>query len=200
MSETEVLLEPQLKKAGFAEEALPWMDAVYRFALRLTAGNSAEAEDLVQDTYLRAYRSWETYTQGTSCRSWLFTICRNLFLRSRERAARAPEHAATDLDMNVEAVASASVFGRMYDADPAQQYFDSFVDEEVLRGVESLPAEFREVVVLSDLEGLAYQEIADVIGSPLGTVKSRLYRGRRLLAERLYQYAMDMGYLRGGAR
>lgn len=200
MSETDVLLEPQLKKAGFAEEALPCMDAVYRFAMRLTAGNTSEAEDLVQDTFLRAYRSWETYTQGTSCRSWLFTICRNLFLRSRERAARTPEHTATDLDMNVEAVASATIFGRMYDADPAQSYFDSFVDAEVLRAVESLPPEFREVVVLSDLEGLAYQEIADVIESPLGTVKSRLYRGRRLLAERLYEYALDMGYVRGGAQ
>lgn len=200
MSDTELVLQPQLRKAGFAEEALPCMDSVYRFAMRLTAGNQPEAEDLVQDTYLRAYRSWETYTQGTSCRSWLFTICRNLFLRSRERSARRPEHPATDLDVNVEAVASASVFGRMQESDPAQTYFDSFVDAQVLAAVESLPPDFREVVVLSDLEGLTYQEIADVIESPLGTVKSRLYRGRRLLAEKLYQYAQEMGYRPGGAR
>lgn len=196
----ELELQPQLSKEGFAEEALPCMEAVYRFALRLTAGNAAAAEDLVQDTFLRAYRSWETYTRGTSCRSWLFTICRNLFLRSRERAGRAPEQTATDLDMNVEAVAAVTVFQQLQDADPAQAFFDSFVDDEVKRAIESLPREFREVVVLSDLESLSYQEIADVIGSPLGTVKSRLYRGRRLLAEKLYQYAVDMGYLRGGSR
>lgn len=199
MTETELEVIPQLRKAGFAEEALPCMDAVYRFALRLT-GNGSEAEDLVQDTFLRAYRSWETYTRGTSCRSWLFTICRNLFLRSRERLNRNPERNATDLDMNVEAVAAYTVFRQFQDADPAQTFFNSFVDEEVLRAVESLPPEFREVVVLSDLENLSYQEIADVIEAPLGTVKSRLYRGRRLLAEKLYSYAVDMGYLPGGER
>ena len=200
MSDAEALLEPQLRKAGFAEEALPCMESVYRFAMRLTAGNASEAEDLVQDTFLRAYRAWETYTPGTSCRSWLFTICRNLFLRSRERSARRPEHAATDLDVNVEAVAAASTYGRIHQADPAQSYFDSLVDAEVMNAVEALPPDFREVVVLSDLEGLTYQEIADVIESPLGTVKSRLYRGRRLLAEKLYAYAVEMGHVRGGER
>lgn len=200
MSDGEAILQPQLRKPGFAEEALPCMESVYRFAMRLTAGNGAEAEDLVQDTFLRAYRAWETYTPGTSCRSWLFTICRNLFLRSRERSARRPEYTATDLDVNVEAVAAASTYGRLQQADPAQSYFESLVDAEVLRAVEALPPDFREVVVLSDLEGLTYQEIADVIESPLGTVKSRLYRGRRLLAEKLYEYAVEMGHIRGGAR
>jgi RNA polymerase sigma-70 factor, ECF subfamily len=185
-----------VRKPGFAEEALPWLDAVYRFALRLTGGNAAEAEDLTQEVFLRAYRHWDTYTRGTSARSWLFTITRNAFLRSRERQARRPESLESDLDFDVAAVTSTDVFGETGMPDPERAFFDSFVDEEVIRAVEHLPADFREVVVLSDVEGLSYAEIADVIDAPLGTVKSRLYRGRRMLERTLYDYAVEMGYLR----
>jgi RNA polymerase sigma-70 factor (ECF subfamily) len=192
--------QPRLAKAGFAEEALPWLDAVYRFSLRLTGGRKDEAQDLTQETFLRAYRHWETYTPGTSVRSWLFTICRNAFLRSEERRGRRRESVETDLDFNLEAVASVNALDEIRQQDPEQQFFDSFIDEEVMAAVERLPHEFREAVVLSDIEGLSYQEIADVLGVPLGTVKSRLYRGRRLLAQSLQQYALDMGYIRGAAR
>jgi RNA polymerase sigma-70 factor, ECF subfamily len=187
--------EPRLGHEGFAEEALPWLDAVYRFALRLTGGNRAEAEDLTQETFLRAYRHWNTYQAGTGARSWLFTIARNAFLRSRERQSRRPETPEADLDYDVEAVNASGVFQDIRDADPERKFFDSFVDDEVIRAVEALPADFREVVVLSDVEGLNYAEIAEVIGVPLGTVKSRLYRGRRLLEKALYDYAVEMGVL-----
>jgi RNA polymerase sigma-70 factor, ECF subfamily len=184
-----------LPKAGFAEEALPWLDAVYRFALRLSAGNRNEAEDTVQETFLRAYRHWHTYQPGTSARAWLFTIARNVFLRSRERQARTPETLASELEYDATALAETDVLHEVAEADPERRFFASFIDEEVTRAVEQLPPDFREVVVLSDIEGLNYGEIAEVVGVPLGTVKSRLYRGRRMLQRALYDYAVEMGYL-----
>ncbi|HEX6135673.1 MAG TPA: sigma-70 family RNA polymerase sigma factor [Longimicrobiales bacterium] len=188
--------EPPLPKPGFAEDALPWLDAVYRFALRLTAGNRSEADDIVQDTFLRAYRHWSTFEPGTSARAWLFTIARNVFLRSKERQSRVPETLASELSHDVTGSASESVLGDVSRSNPEHRFFDSFIDREVIRAVEQLPDDFREVVVLSDIEGLNYAEIAAVVGVPLGTVKSRLYRGRRLLQRVLYDYAVEMGYVR----
>lgn len=185
-----------LGRPGFAEEALPWLDAVYRFALRLTGGNAAEAEDLAQETFLRAYRHWGTYRRGTSARSWLFTITRNAFLRTRERAARRPELLESELDVDVASISPADLYRELGDPDPERRFFDALVDDEVIRAIESLPTDFREVLVLSDVEGLNYAEIAEVIDAPLGTVKSRLFRGRRLLQRALYDYAVEMGYQR----
>ncbi len=110
---------------------------------------------------------------------------------------RRRESLETDLDFNVEAVASARALTEIRAGDPERDFFDSFIDQEVLDAVATLPEEFREAVVLSDLEGLSYNEIAEVLAIPIGTVKSRLYRGRRLLAQKLRQYALDMGYIRG---
>jgi RNA polymerase sigma-70 factor (ECF subfamily) len=188
-----------LGRSGFEEEALPWLEAVYRFSLRLT-GNEAEADDLTQETFLRAYRHWSTYTRGTSCRSWLFTICRNAFLRGRERRDRRMESFESELDVAVEAIASAEVLAEIRNEDPERRFFDSFIDAEVDAAIARLPDEFRQAVVLSDLEGLSYNEVAEVMDVPVGTVKSRLYRGRRLLAGALREYATEMGYIRGGTK
>lgn len=185
-----------LAKPGFAEEALPWLDGVYRFSLRLTGGNRVEADDVVQETFLRAYRHWDTFERGTSARAWLFTIARNVFLRMRERQARRPERLESELDYDISSVSAADVLRDVAEHDPERRFFASFIDEEVTRAVEQLPPDFREVLVLSDIEGLNYAEIAAVVGAPLGTVKSRLYRGRRLLQRALYDYAAEMGYLR----
>jgi RNA polymerase sigma-70 factor (ECF subfamily) len=183
-------------KAGFAEEAVPCMDSVFRFALRLTAGHAEAAEDLVQETYLRAYRSWETYRPGTNCRSWLFTICRHAFLRHAETQARNPGAQATELSPQAESFASVLYFDDVRAADPERAFYDSFVDAEVMAALDRLPSEFREAVVLADLEGLPYDEIAAVLRVPKGTVKSRIFRGRRLLQQELYEYAVTMGYVR----
>jgi RNA polymerase sigma-70 factor, ECF subfamily len=185
---------------GFVDEALPHLEAVYRFALRLTRGMRAEAEDLVQDTFLHAYRGWAGFRPGTNCRAWLYTICRNRFLRLRERDGRRPEIGAGEIDADVESLAATTLFGVVESADPERSFFASFVDEEVMHAIDSLPLAFREVVVLSDLEGLAYPEIAHVLGVPVGTVKSRLFRGRRRLQESLYEYALEMGYARPRSR
>lgn len=185
-----------LAKPGFTEEALPQMDAVFRFALRLAQGRKEEAEDLLQETFLYAYRAWDTYTPGTNCRAWLFTICRNRFLRREQRRVRHPEVPASEIDADVEALAATAVFSEVASADPERTFFDSFLDEEVVRAVDALPEPFHEAVVLSDLEGLTYAEMAEVLDVPVGTVKSRLFRGRRLLQQALYEYALEMGYIR----
>jgi RNA polymerase sigma-70 factor, ECF subfamily len=182
--------------SAFADEALPHMESVYRYALRLARGREDQADDLVQDTFLQAFRAWNTYTPGTNCRAWLFTICRNLFLRGEERRGRRPEVTGSDLEADVESLAATAIFSEVAAADPEQEFFGSFVDEQVMQAVDGLPDPFREIVVLSDIEGLSYPELSEVLDVPTGTVKSRLFRGRRMLQQSLYEYALEMGYVR----
>lgn len=183
-------------KPGFAEEALPHLDAVYRFAIRLT-GSADEAEDLVQETFLRAFRSWDQYSRGTNAKSWLFTICRNVFLRTRERAQRHEEILA----VNAARVGAGStpvanpMWSSAQGVDPEGEFFEAIVDERIISAIEELPEEYRTAVVLSDIEGLPYAEIAALMEVPVGTVKSRLFRGRRRLQEVLYDFAVEMGYI-----
>jgi RNA polymerase sigma-70 factor (ECF subfamily) len=171
------------------------MDAVFRFALRLS-GARDQAEDLVQETFLRAFRSWDKYTPGTQCKSWLFTICRNVFLRQRERGQRHDEIVSENVDRSSGAFEVVNpVWVKAVKADPEGEFFDAIVDEVVLRHIQDLPEDYRTAVVLSDLEGLTYQEIAEMTEVPVGTVKSRLFRGRRTLQSKLYEYAVSMGYI-----
>lgn len=186
------------RDASFELEALPHLDAVYRFALRLT-GSPSEAEDLVQDTYLRAYRAWHQFEPGTRAKSWLFTICRNAYLRQRERDTRRDELVAEAAHAQPDADAAGTenpLFAGRADYDPEGDYYRSLVDDRIFVAIDALPTEFREAVVLSDLEGLDYQEISDVLGVPLGTVKSRLFRGRKLLRSRLRDLAIESGIIR----
>ena len=183
-------------KAGFAEEALPHLDAVYRFAIRLT-GSPDEAEDLVQETFLRAFRSWDQYTRGTRAKSWLFTICRNVFLRRRERAKRHAEIVSESAPRSSPGSAAVvnPVWSTVEALDPEGDFFDSIVDDRIIAAIEELPEEYRTAVVLSDIEGLPYADIATLMEVPVGTVKSRLFRGRRRLQQVLYDYAVEMGYI-----
>ena len=186
------------RRAQFEREALPQMDAVYRFALRLS-GSSDVAEDLVQETFLRAYRSWEQYTPGTSAKSWLFTICRNVFLRQRERSKRHDEILTEKATQATGGQVSREnpVFAASRDEDPEGDFFRGIVDERILQAIDGLQDEYRMAVILSDVEGLSYQEVSDVLKVPVGTVKSRLFRGRRQLQKVLYNYAVEEGYLSG---
>ncbi len=179
------------KRSSFEREALVHLDALYRVALRLS-GNPADAEDLVQEAMLRAYRSWDRFTLGTNAKGWLLTILRNLFINEYRRRRRHPE--TVDLDT----IEPFAVFENVSE-DPQGAFFDRIVDDEVLRAVDELPEVFRETVMLSDVEGLSYEEIAKVLDVPVGTVKSRLYRGRRMLQAKLYDYAVSMGYIKGRA-
>jgi RNA polymerase sigma-70 factor, ECF subfamily len=189
------------RHATFEAEALPHLDAVYRFALRL-AGSPDAAQDLVQDTFLRAWRAWDQYEPGTRARSWLFTICRNTFLRSRERdqrQVRVVEREAPRLDTGGQGGDVANpLWSSDHQQDPEGSFFARLVDDTVLEAVDALPEEYRTAVILSDLEGLPYAEIAGIMEVPVGTVKSRIFRGRRQLQKRLYEYAVEMGYLTPG--
>lgn len=182
------------EREGFEREALAHLDAVYRTALRLT-GNPAEAEDLAQETMLKAFRSWRQYQAGTNAKAWLLTILRNTFVNRYRREKARP------VTVDVTAIEPFTVFREVQDADPERTFFDRLVDGDVLRAIDRLPDDFREVLVLSDVEGLTYAEIADAVGAPVGTVKSRLYRARQILQQELFDYAVAAGYItRRGAR
>jgi len=184
------------RDGSFQEEALPHLDAVYRFAFRLTWAPD-RAEDLVQDTFLRAYRSWHQFTPGTNCKSWLFTICRNTFLRGAERTQRYDEIVARETSGNPATVDPVNpLWATVAEQDPEGDFFGNLVDDKVREAIDRLPEEYRAAVVLSDVEGLNYAEISETLGVPVGTVKSRLFRGRRRLQQELYEYAVEMGFLR----
>ncbi len=177
------------KREDFEREALVHLDTLYNVALRLT-GNKSDAEDLIQETVLKAYRAWDKYEAGTNCRAWLVTIMRNTFINKFRRESRQPSTVQYD------SVEDTSVFEAVQDKDPEGSFFRFIVDDEVKRAIQGLPEEFRIPVVLSDIEGMSYAEIAEIMELPVGTVKSRLFRGRRRLQQRLYKYAVEMGYVR----
>lgn len=176
---------PSMTAATFETEALPHLDTLYRVALRLT-GEPSAADDLVQDTMLRALRAWASFRPGSNARAWLVTILRNQFINGWRSEKRAP--AGVDMDAIPEPADPK-------DPDPEGRFFTELVDEEVLRAVDELPHEFREVLVLSDMEGLPYADIAASLEIPVGTVKSRLFRARRILQGRLRTYAESTGLI-----
>ena len=172
----------------FEQGALRWLPEVTRFALSLTR-DEADADDLVQETFLRAYRAWAQYTPGTECRGWLFTICRHVFLRERLRERR---QVACD-DPELEALAAAAVHASAQQSGQGDLFARIDLSEAVGRALDALPEEFREAVILVDVHDQSYHTAAEVLGVPLGTVRSRLFRGRRLLQEALVAYARDAG-------
>jgi RNA polymerase sigma-70 factor (ECF subfamily) len=189
--------EPALTAEGFSEEALPWLDAVHGFALRLTGGDRDAAEDLAQDTFLRAHRFWHTYKRGSNAKSWLFTICRNTYLHGKDKAISRYERPEADFDARTETLAAVSAWGTGSER-PDREFFDRLIGDEVIQAIDELPEEFREVLVLSDMGDLKYAEIAEVLDVPVGTVKSRLFRARRILQDRLRTFAVSAGYVQEG--
>lgn len=176
------------KDRQFREEALRWMPEVGRYALSL-ARDEMEAEDLVQETYLRAYRGWHLYESGTECRGWLFTICRNRYFRDRQRAAREEAHE----DPEVEALAAAAVHGAAMQGGYANAFERSDLRESIDKAFRELPDVYRETATLVDQQDLTYEMASVVLGVPVGTVRSRLFRARRLLQEKLLAHARDAG-------
>ena len=182
--------DPEGKRADFQVTALPLMDSVYSSALYLSR-NPDDAADLLQETYLRAYRSWDQFTPGTNCKAWLLTILYNAF-RNRYRA-QSREPATVEFD---ESAHVSPADGRAASDDPAELLAAQVLDGEVDAALKRLPAEFLEVVVLVDLQELTYEETAAAVGCPVGTVRSRLSRARRMLHGILREYARERGILR----
>lgn len=179
----------------FEQLVLPHAEALYRFAFSLTK-NSAAAEDLVQDTFVSAYRSFKSFRVGTNCKAWLFKICKNLFIDGYRARRRRPIHqevgttevASTDTPHDVTTFLKREI-------DDEVLFLDLFGDE-INRYLEELPEEFRRALLLCDLDGLSYEEISDIMDTPLGTVRSRISRGRMMLREKLEDYARELGYLK----
>jgi RNA polymerase sigma-70 factor (ECF subfamily) len=172
----------------FRAEALPCFDDVARYALSLTQDRD-EADDLTQETFLRAFRSWHQYTPGTECRRWLFTICRNHFVRGRERAKRIMSYD----DPEVEALAASSVHASAEHSGWSDIFDRMDLGDALIEALAGLAEPFREAVVSVDHLDLSYEAAAELLGVPLGTVRSRLFRGRRLLQEQLLTFARDAG-------
>jgi len=178
----------------FEEEAIPHADALYGTALRL-ARNERDAEDLVQDTLLRAYRFFHKFERGTNCKAWLFKILTNTFINRYHKGKRDQEIAqAAALDEAATAdILSAEVSHAS--RDPEGALASRMLSDDVVRALEELPAEFRLAVLLCDVEEFSYREIAEIMACPVGTVMSRLFRARRLLQRALHDYAVEQGII-----
>ncbi|HUI10774.1 MAG TPA: sigma-70 family RNA polymerase sigma factor [Bacteroidota bacterium] len=179
------------KQRSFEREALPHTDLLYNYALRMT-NNPADADDLVQETYLKAYRFWDSYEQGTNIRAWLFRILKNSYINRYRKEVREPDYVEYD-DVK-------SVYAIRHDASPEpndlqESMFGNLLDDEITGAIAALPDEFRTVVILCDIEALTYEEVAAFMECPLGTVRSRLHRGRKLLRGKLASYARARGLL-----
>lgn len=181
----------QKKHREFEEEAIPHMDVLYNFALR-TTGNEDDARDLLQETYLKAYRFWDKYEKGTNIRAWLFRIMKNSYINRYRKETKEP--ARVDYD-DVENFYN-SIRAESTDPNDLQEkLFGNLLGDEVSKALASLPDDFRTVVILCDIEGMMYEEIAQFLDIPIGTVRSRLHRGRKLLQQRLFEYAKNQGII-----
>ena len=180
-------------QATFADQAMEHMSSLYTAALRMTR-NPADAEDLVQETYLKAYRAFNTFQEGTNLKAWLYKILTNTFINSYRSKKRRPDE--TDID-DIEDLylyrrlggLEAATAGRSAE----EEVLDRITDTEVKEALESLPDQFRMAVLLADVEGFSYKEIADIMDSPIGTVLSRRHRGRKALQKALFEFGLERG-------
>ncbi len=181
-----------MAKDPFETEALSHLDALYRTALRMTR-SEADAEDLVQETFIRAFRFRDQFEMGTNMKAWLFRILTNTFINSYRRKAAQPEQTELD-DVDEFSLYRHMTEGRAASSspDPEAELLNSVVDTEVTDALGELPEKFRSVVLL-DVEGFSYKEIAEMLGIPIGTVMSRLHRGRKFLQKRLLEHAKEHG-------
>jgi RNA polymerase sigma-70 factor (ECF subfamily) len=186
-------------QATFADLAMPFMSGLYAAALRMTR-NPSDAEDLVQETYLRAYRGFGGFQEGTNLKAWLYKILTNTYINMYRAKKRRPDEQTLD-EMEdfslyrriggLEAVAA--------DRSPEAEVLDSIPEESIKRAIEDLPEQFRMAVLLADVEGFSYKEIAEITEVPIGTVMSRLHRGRKQLQRRLWDLALERGLVPSGS-
>jgi len=180
-------------RATFADQAMEFAPQLYSAALRMTR-NQADAEDLVQETYLRAYRSFHTFQEGTNLRAWLFRILTNAYINSYRAKQRRP------IESDLGEIEDLYLYRRLGSMEAAaasqsaeEQFLDLFTDDEVKQALEDLPENFRLPVLLADVQGFSYKEIAEMMEIPIGTVMSRLHRGRKAMQRALYDFAEARG-------
>lgn len=185
-------------KDNFASDAMPLMSALYGAALNLTR-NPSDAEDLIQETFLKGFRSYESFQEGTNLKAWLYRIMMNTFINNYRAKQRRPQEVDLDdtgdfyLYRKLGEMSSNQIVSSAED-----ELLNNFADTEVKEALESLPETFRLAVYLADVEGFSYKEIADIMDVPLGTVMSRLHRGRKALQEKLWDFAIERGLVAAG--
>ena len=174
----------------FNKEAMPHMKLLHNYAYRMT-NNQLDADDLVQETYLRAFRFFHKFERGTNCKAWLFRIMKNLYINNYRKAQKEPGKVDyEEVENFFDSIRSEKIDSN----DLQQKVFSNLLDDELLIALNSLQDDFKTVVILCDLEGLSYEEIAEFLNCPVGTVRSRLHRGRKLLQMKLMDYARNKGY------
>jgi RNA polymerase sigma-70 factor (ECF subfamily) len=180
------------RQRRFEEEALPHLDGMFGAAMRLTR-NPADAEDLLQETFLRAFSAYDSFEPGTNLKAWLYRILMNTYISSYRKQKRSPQTVSSD------EVEDFSLYRHIIDdggRTPEAEVLASIPDEEVKNALEELPEQFRVAVLLADVEGFSYKEIADITQTSIGTVMSRLHRGRKALQKALWDYARERGMVK----
>ncbi len=182
--------ELEKRKEDFEKEAMPHINLLQNYAYRMV-GNRLDADDLIQETYLRAFRFFNKFEKGTNCKAWLFRIMKNLFINDYRKSQKQPGKVDYDeIENFYESIKS----DKLDTNDLQEKVFSNLLDDDLTNALNSLQDDFKTVVILCDLEGLSYEEIAEFVQCPIGTVRSRLHRGRKLLQQKLYRYAKEKGY------
>jgi RNA polymerase sigma-70 factor (ECF subfamily) len=184
------------EKERFQSDALPLLDSLYGGALRMTR-NPADAQDLVQETVLRAYRAFRSFEPGTNLKAWMFRIMTNAYINTYRRKQREPRQVSSDEVEEFDLYQTLKDHDPSWDETPENLVLDALVDSDIIEAIDDLPEQFRMAVVLSDIEGFTYAEMAEIMDVPMGTVMSRLHRGRKQLQERLWEKARESGIVRG---
>jgi RNA polymerase sigma-70 factor (ECF subfamily) len=180
----------------FDSQVMPYVDSLYNTAYRMTR-SSEDAEDLVQETFFKAYKYYDKFEEGTNLKAWLFKILKNTFINNYRKKKLEPRSVDfAEIEDSFERIVRRDNADRP--SDPESEFFTGVLDDDVRKALESLPYDYRMVVILADLEDFSYKEIAEILDCPVGTVMSRLYRGRKLLEKALLRYARRHGYIRGG--
>lgn len=187
----ELTKQEHRKQADFNEEILPHLDALYNFGLRLTADPN-DTEDLVQDTVVKAYRFFSSYEKGTNAKAWLFRILKNSYINNYRKKSKKPQEVDYDEVATFYETIRAE---RTETSDLEDKMFRELIDDDISNALDDIPEDFRTVVLLCDVESFTYEEIANMLDVPIGTIRSRLHRGRNLLKAQLMEYAQKRGYV-----